>query len=339
MKKNALVFAMLAAFAAAANAQTNVTVYGVVDANITHVNDGGPAGSKLQLGSGSQFGSRVGFTGTEDLGGGLSASFKLENGFNVDDGSLGQSTVNNTDPTKNVARLFGRQAWVGLNGGFGSVKLGRQNNVIFNTMIPLDPFGLGLAGDSSRLFSLYGFRTDNAIGYTAPKMGGFSGELLYGFGEVADDTTANRQIGASVAYTGGPVLVTLAHHRAENAAGTDNAKTTVIGGTYGFSVAKIHVAYAINKGVGALDTRDALIGVTVPMGAITLLASYIRKDDKAAANSDADQIGVGATYALSKRTSFYSTFARTSNDSLVKYAAGAPGATSKLFNVGVSHKF
>ena len=120
MKKTLLALAVLGASAGVASAQqSNVTVYGIVDAGVQYKNDGNPAGKTLSLESGQQNGSRLGFKGTEDLGGGLSAIFTLENGFNVDTGTLGQST-----PT--TQRLFGRQAWVGLSSNsFGSVKLGR----------------------------------------------------------------------------------------------------------------------------------------------------------------------------------------------------------------------
>ena len=114
MKKSLLALAVLGAFAGAASAQTNVTVYGLVDAGIQRT-DTDNSGARWGLDSGLQSGNRLGFKGSEDLGGGLSAIFTLESGFNLDDGTQAQG-----------GRLFGRQAWVGLNGGFGTVKFGRQ---------------------------------------------------------------------------------------------------------------------------------------------------------------------------------------------------------------------
>lgn len=224
-------------------------------------------------------------------------------------------------------------------GGAGSVKLGRQHNAIFNALLALDPFGVALAGDSSRLFTHYGYRMNNTMTYTTPNFGPVSAQLLYGFGETAGNSSANRQLGLSATYGSGPLMLTLAHHKAENAAGTDDANTTIAGSTYDFSIAKVHVAYAVNKGVGTLDTRDAMLGVTVPFGKATLLASYIRKDDKAVADADADQVAVGLSYEISKRTNFYTSLSHLSNDRLASYGAGAPGATAKLFNVGIRHKF
>lgn len=126
MKKSLLALAVLGAFAGAASAQTNVTIYGVVDAGITHEN--GAAGSVTKLATGVQSGNRLGFKGTEDLGGGLKANFQIENGFNLDTG------------TQRQGALFGRQAYVGLSGNFGAINLGRQYNPVFNALDSIDPW-------------------------------------------------------------------------------------------------------------------------------------------------------------------------------------------------------
>eukprot|EP01040_Poterioochromonas_malhamensis_P026971 gene26971-34042_t len=106
MKKSLLALSLLSAFGVA-SAQSSVTMYGVVDAGITY--DNGPsAGTVTKLESGIESGSRLGFRGTEDLGSGLKALFVLEQGFDIDTGRSGQG-----------GRLFGRQAWVGLNSEYG----------------------------------------------------------------------------------------------------------------------------------------------------------------------------------------------------------------------------
>jgi predicted porin len=107
MKKSLLALAVFGAFAGEASAQTNTTVYGIVDIGLTH-SKSDVAGTRWGIDSGNWYGSRLGFRGTEDLGDGLSANYQLENGFSADTGNLGQS-----------GRLFGRHAWVGLQGGFG----------------------------------------------------------------------------------------------------------------------------------------------------------------------------------------------------------------------------
>ncbi|RJF96336.1 porin [Noviherbaspirillum saxi] len=311
-----------------AAAQTSVSIYGVADMGIVRQDNGGPAGAVWRLDSGMHSGSRIGFRGVEDLGGGLSALFVLENGHNLDAGTAAQGGL-----------LFGRQAWVGLGSAVGTVKFGRQITPIHNALGVIDPMATGLAGDISRIINSYGVRMNNTVNYTLPKLAGISGELAYGLGEVAGDSSASRQIGLALNYTNGPVVAQFAFHEAENPTGTDSARTTLLGGVYNFTVARLHAAYAVNRGLGTLDTRDAMIGASVPFGAHSFMVSYIHKEDKARADADADQINLAYTYALSKRTNLYTSYSRTSNDSVVSYLAARPGATDKVINAGIRHRF
>lgn len=356
MKKSVLALAVLGAMAGAASAQTSATIYGIVDAGFV-AESGGAAGNLRKLTSGVASGSRLGFKGTEDLGGGMKALFLLENGFNADTGTLGQGGA-----------LFGRQAYVGLGSGFGTVLLGRQYTPQYLTLAFADPFGTGMAGDAANIMPNSGnaaSRMDNTIKYVSPDLSGFSGEVAYGFGEVADDNTAARQYGLAVGYKGGPLAVRLGYHNRNNdtatVKGTSDAKNTLLAGTYDFGIAKAHLAYGHNKGTNSsplrnatnpfgslvaptpsIDSRDALIGVTVPFGPHTVLASYVRKDDKAAPNQDANQWAVGYRYALSKRTDLYTAYARIKNKNGAGYTVGSAieaGSGNKAFNLGIRHAF
>jgi predicted porin len=336
MKKSLLAIAVLAGFAGTAAAQTNVTIYGIADAGITRFDNG--ATTTTRLDSGIQSGSRIGFRGTEDLGGGLSAIFTLENGFNIDDGNLGQG-----------GRLFGRQAFVGLSStSIGAVKFGRQYNPIRTVVDAVDPFALGLAGNASNVFNVYGDRTDNTINYSTPTLGGFNGQVAYSLGEVAGSNTIGRSFGLSVGYTAGPLYVSLAYHDQNLvAAGVDNgnANTALLAGTYDFGIAKLHAAYARNEGETAtgvtnIDRDEAMLGVSAPIGAGRILASWIRRSDDIGGNRDADQYAIGYTYDLSKRTNLYTSYARTSNDAASSLnGASAAGRDPSVFNVGVRHRF
>jgi predicted porin len=337
MKKSLLALAVLGAFAGAASAQTNVTVYGLVDAAISRTDNG--VAKNTTLDSGGQSGSRLGFKGSEDLGGGLSAIFTLENGYNVDTGTLGQG-----------GRMFGRQAFVGLNGGFGAVKFGRQYNPIRPALEGLDPFGLAAAPGILNVFNAYGERADNTINYSTPNLNGFSGQLGYSLGEVAGSTSTGRQLGLSAGYANGPISAVLAYHNQNLVTGgtvdAGTAKTTLLGGTYDFGVAKAHAAYAWNKGdtaTGAsnIDSRDMMLGVSARVGAAgTVLASYLRKSDKLVANRDANQWAIGYTHDLSKRTNLYTFYSRMNNDAASSLGnAGAPGVDPSAFTVGIRHKF
>jgi predicted porin len=336
MKKSLLALAVLGSFAGAALAQTSVTLYGVVDAGIAYENNGTPAGSILRVENGGQSTSRFGIKGTEDLGGGLSALFVLENGFLVGTGAMGTTNV-----------LFNRQSWVGLKGGFGTAKLGRQETLVYAAFNKgFDPFGRGLAGDITRMFPIAGSgsRVNNTLTYTSPTFGGFSGDVAYTFGQVAGDTSQSREIGLSGQYISGPVGVIVAHHNANSAAPVINGKTNFVAGTYDFGPVKGYLAFGDNKNDSAvlatkLDTRSWLIGVSAPFGPHLFMADYIRKSDKAVANRDATQYAIGYTYTMSKRTNFYTSFSRTNNDSAGTTNVVTAGTSDKLLNAGIRHTF
>jgi predicted porin len=350
MKKSLLALAVLGSFAGVASAQSSVTIYGVVDAGIQTVSGADQAGRTVGLESGLQSGSRIGFKGTEDLGGGLSAIFTLENGFAVDSGKLGQGD-----------RLFGRQAWVGLAGGFGAVKLGRQQTALYSALSTIDPFGINLAGNAQKVFAygLYALdplaRTDNTLSYTTANFGGFSGSVSYGFGEKAGDNKANRNIGAGAQYANGPVNVQFAYQKSNvdftkvatglgfDADPAAEIKTAFLGATYDFGVAKAHAAFADTKVelFGESEkVRNYLLGLSAPVGAAgTVMASYVRNDFKDFDNSKSDQYALGYTHALSKRTNLYTSYSYLKNDDEAALKTYADGKSVRTFNVGVRHAF
>jgi predicted porin len=340
MKKSLLALAALSTIAAAGSsfAQTNVTIYGVADAGINRTIDG-VNGSSTNLDSGQMNGSRIGFRGTEDLGGGLSAIFLLEAGINLDNGTTGQGiAASGTTPAS--SRLFGRQAYVGLSGNFGTVKLGRLTTVTYNNSGTFDPFGNTLAGDSARIFinSYAGSRTDNTIGYSFEKSG-FRGEIDYGFGEVANDHERNQYAGAMLGYKNGGLDIVATHSRQKNnVVDPDTVKATLIGGNYNFGIVKPFLAYAVNKSAN-IDSRDALAGVQVPVGpAGTIIFSYARKDVKNINDADSDLFGLGYVHNLSLRTALYTSISRLDNDSNSNIRSSL-GGTEKQFQVGVRHRF
>lgn len=352
MHKRIFALAILTALAGSAAAQSNVTVYGVVDAGIQYKNDGNPAGNTWGMESGQQSGSRIGFKGQEDLGSGLLATFVLENGFNVDNGTYAQSEAS-------TSRLFGRQAWVGLEGNFGKVRLGRQQTELYRALEAVDPFQLGLAGNVQRVFG-YGTyssdpfaRSDNTVSYTSPTINGFTVTASYGFGETAGDTSANRTVGLGGSYVRGPLNVHFAYRKANDVTGPTilggaggNERAAFVGATYDFGVAKIHAAYADNKlptAIGEGKDRNYLLGVSAPAGIRgTMVASWAHNKVNDLSDGKSDQFAVGYTYALSKRTNLYTSYSYLKNDenvALATYNDSVPGADVKLFNFGVRHTF
>lgn len=325
-------------------AQSSVTLYGLVDMGFVHESGGVNGASVNKLTSGISAGSRLGFRGLEDLGGGLSAIFTLEMGINADTGSIGQGGLG-----------FGRQSFVGLQGDFGSVLLGRQYTPVAFIQTETDPFYTGLAGDSANLISPGGAggnnRMDNTVRYTYTATNGLTADIVYGFGEVANNNSAKRQYGGAVGYVSGPVYVKLGYHNVNDANGVPG-KVTYLGAMYDFGVAKAHFNYVVNKGDSVFgivnpDSRDVLLGVSVPYGVGRFMASYIRKEDRTSANLSANQIALGYTYYLSKRTSLYTSIARIHNNALAGAATGfyrvgnatEQGSGSRAFNVGIRHTF
>ena len=153
MHKNLIALAVASLASLPVFAQSGVTIYGLVDMgykwsgdNIDHSISSGSA-----LDSGMSAGSRLGFKGTEDLGNGMKAGFVLEQGFNLDTGTLGQG-----------GRVFGRQSFVSLSGGFGTVALGRQYPAGYLLTATVDPFGSGTAGQYNSVY-LTEYRWDNAV--------------------------------------------------------------------------------------------------------------------------------------------------------------------------------
>ena len=357
MNKKMLALA-LSAWAGAAAAQSNVTVYGIVDMALVRESGGvGNAAAATKLTSGVESGSRLGFKGREDLGDGMAAIFLLENGFQADTGALGQGGL-----------LFGRQAYVGLQGKSGTLTLGRQYTPQYLAVAAVDPFGSGTAGDTKNLMTATGnsaSRMDNTVKYASPEIGGVSAELVYGAGEVAGDSTAGRQLGGALSYANGPLTVRLAHHNRNNDTATvknlGSARNSVLTALYDFGVAKAHFAYGVDKGVNSALSRNLnnpfgyavaptpstdssvlLLGVTVPQGLGSWIGSYIRKNDKTRYNQDAEQFAAGYRYYLSKRTDLYAVYARIRNKNGAGYTVGSAiegGTGDRGLNLGLRHIF
>ena len=368
MKKTLISLAVLAAATNVACAQSNVTIYGTVDAGFVSER-GGSAGSVNKISSGVASASRLGFRGNEDLGNGVAAVFALESGFSADTGA-----------SDKAGSLFNRQAYVGLQSAtLGSVTLGQQYTPWYKALTQVaDPFAGGYAGTAKNLFPA-NTRASNTVLYASPFVSGFSGELAYSAGEQAGSNSAGRQIGMAVAYANGPLNARLAYDvrnsdvtaaaatAAVPAANNNLGRNFLLAANYDFGVAKAFFAYGKDKGsnssilnnanatnttnafgyavapVASTNSNIGLIGATVPVGpAGTVMASYIRKDDKTAFNQDAQQWALGYSQALSKRTSAYVAYARIKNRNGAGYTVGndsEAGTGDKAFNLGVKHTF
>lgn len=304
MKKSLIALAALA-FVGAASAQSSVSLYGIADIWV-----GKPEGGKIQAGSGGVNQSRWGIKGAEDLGGGLKAVFNFESGF-----SLANGAVDGT--------LFNRQANIGFEGGFGTIKVGQSFNALD------DIFGAANSGFDSALSAngawLNGY-TGEAIAqlyYATPEIAGFSGALS----TQLNGNTANgaKKISAlHVKYNNGPIYAGLGY---ETDKGTQQ-KGTLLNASYDLGVAKLLGSYYTTKVTGVTGKINSYqLGADVPVsGALTLSVGYA--SSKPTGGKSATGFGVAAAYALSKRTTVYGGLRATNN------VAG-----NDIWAVGVNHKF
>lgn len=317
MKKSLIALAVLAA-SGAAMAQSSVTLFGRVDASIGSTKDTVANTSLTKLFNGSDAGltgSRWGMFGTEDLGGGLKAVFKLENRFNVDDG---------TGTTG-----FGGDAYVGLMGGFGTVHLGRTYSVFDSAKavsVASNVFDSSFTGYASPGYEVRGA---NQIKYVSPTFSGFSGAVSVALKESNAAGTENTN-SYGLFYAAGPLKAALAM---QTRAIGDN---TVLSADYNFGMASVSAGFSDFDGNGAnVDASGWSIGATMPMGAMKFSVGYGSGETKGAAPTDKTSFGLGATYSLSKRTTLYAGY----NDSKTENAAGVKTAGTRLYAAGVRHDF
>jgi len=344
MKMQLVGIAALTAVHCGVMAQSSVTIYGKVDLGL--VIDSGAAGKSVRISSGVSGGSRLGFKGVEDLGGGNKASFQLETGYCAD--SAAGATPNFCTGSNN---FMGRQAHGDLSGAFGSMGAGRQYSLGFNSLANIDPFGAGFAGAINNLINTSGTRINNSFQYTTPVLGGFTASGEIGLGEQTGGWRKGRETGASVNYASGPAYAGFVFYDQTNANGIGAMrKNYQLGGSYDFGVLKIHaLAQKSNgdpTGLPQVNVLDLMAGLTVPVAGGNVLASYIRHDDRTSLASqgdkDANQFAVGYVYPLSKRTSLYTAFARIRNENGATFTVGnatETGTGTRGFNLGAVHNF
>lgn len=331
MKKSLIALAILGSVAGVAQAQSSVTLYGLADVWVgrTKIDVPGVGSTSVTgMGSGGLATSRFGLQGSEDLGGGLKAIFKLEQGFNADNG------------TAQVAgSAFDRQSWVGLEGGFGTVQFGNIwsafddvyfiGNSVFDSPVFSPSYGvLGVSG--------YVDRPRNGLRYTSPSFGGLSFAVSHSLDEAAG--VSNDQTDFNVQYAGGPLTVAFAYQQLNDfAAVGEDVRLMYLTGAYDFGVAVLKGGVGQVRNSFGVDTKskDWQIGADFPLSsALTLSTGYARSKDEP---TDFKRTGfsVGALYSLSKRTSTYAGFKRTKGED----AAGTTTARITTFGLGLQHKF
>jgi predicted porin len=364
MKKSLIALAALASFAGLASAQSSVTLFGIVDATLAHGH--GDTSNKTQLTNSGYNSSRLGFRGTEDLGGGMSASFWLEAGMNNDDGRGAATNTNNQASGGAVAGIgggqgltFNRRSTVSLAGGWGELRLGRDYSPQFWNLTVFDPFGTNGVGTTQTLNSIItgvtAVRASNTIGYFLPgNLGGFYGQAQYYLGENNSNSTTtvgtppvtvtNKNdgdgYGVRIGFANGPFNVAAAFSRTQYAAGDVHQNN--IAGQWDFGVAQAMAEYSSDKN-GTVKGTGWLVGGLVPVGAGQVRLAYSRYKTDAVTTPTAKKWALGYVHNLSKRTALYATYAHVSNEGAsaqaLNGATTSAGGTSTGYDFGIRHSF
>ncbi len=351
MKKSLIALAVLAA-SGAAMAQSSVSLFGIVDAGIGYVNKADADGNaKYGLGTSGNSTSRIGFRGTEDLGGGLKAGFWLEGEVFADHGN-GDAKANGLN--------FKRRSTVSLEGNFGELRLGRDQVAGYNKTSSYDVFGQTGIGqfaawnnwaDPTTKGDENGIRSNNLVSYYTPNFSGFKGGLSYGFDEQTTGKSG-RYIGGNVSYDNGPISVAVSYDRLNLPvlALDGHRDAFTVGASYNFGVAKLSGIAQQQKYKNSVDSgkfNNYAVGVSAPVGGAGEVKLQYAMYDQKAFDAKAQQLSLGYVHNLSKRTAVYGTVAYLKNDkgsalglqSKGVNTAGFDGKKQTGVQVGLRHAF
>jgi len=361
MKIATLAACALAACSADALAQSNVIMYGVIDMAVQSGRTGGATTNRID--SSSVAPTRFGFQGAEDLGGGTQAIFRLESGFYADTGVLG-----------NGGALFGREAWVGLKGGFGQVQAGVNYTPLFLSYVSyslgeLNTLGWGNA--TNNFVFVPAALASNSIRYTSPTYAGLTLRAFYSAG-TENAAGQPKDLGKSSAlglnYKRGQFSIDGDYLQqdyvsAATLSANELARTGrywLLGASYDFGVVKPAFIYQTHHGAADVaaanrttfanpDNRfyelNALVHVT-PFG--TVLVSYGQYKQLATSSGDARSYALRYDYRLSKRSGVYAGVTRVANNSTASFTAnpangpGMPVSAGQSINaviLGIVHRF
>lgn len=334
MKKSLLALAVLGTFAGVASAQSSVTLFGIVDLSGRSVKNGSE--TQKQMVSNSLNSNRLGFRGTEDLGGGMFAGFWLEGGMANDDGV--------------AAKLdFQRRSTVSLGGRFGEIRLGRDYTPSFWNTTIFDPFGtngvgsfLNVVNTSLGTGATTYVRANNTVGYFLPgNIGGLYGQVQVSAGEGLD---TNKQTSGRIGWAGGPVNVAVSFGQTDTK--PNKFKHNNVAGSWNFGFMNLMAQYDMTE-AGSVEQTAMEVGVVVPVGQGEIKAAYTKGEidnPSPAADPSATQMAFGYIYNLSKRTALYGHYSQIKNKNGAAFVVGAgPGSSlngkSTGYEVGLRHSF
>lgn len=323
MQKKLIALAVAGLVSVPAFAQSNVTIYGRLDAGLFNKDDA-EGNAVTRVDSSGWTTSRLGFKGAENLGNGLQALFQVETKLVNDDdtGLTGQA----------------RDTFVGLAGGFGAVLLGRLSSPLNSWLADFDHaegapyFKVTNVGQGFLKDAVFETRADNTIAYATPNMGGFQAIAYYSFNLMAPETWPSKSEirvgGVGFRYTAGGLDAFYTYNNASKAAEIDNHS---LGLSYDFGVAKIMGTYLLTDFDTNADSKQYSLGVQVPVGAGVISAGFGHEQNLGGVrDNDQDTWALTYKHNLSKRTYLYAGYQRQDPDG---------GIARDTYGVGVAHHF
>ena len=322
MKKSLVALALGSVFAVSAHAQSSVTLYGLIDTGLVYTNNQG-GHSNWQMNSSSTQNTVFGLKGTEDLGGGLHAVFKLEQGFLLNNGAEAFS-----------GDIFGSQAWVGLQSDqYGTLTFGRQFDVMNDLVGPLTAESNTWGGN----IAAHPFENDNlaadsvvinnSVKYTSPTWHGVTAETMYSFSNSTEFAT-NRSYGFALSYSQGPINLAAGYLQLNDAGSGSGAVTTndtsanflaerqriwSLGGNYTFGPATVGLVWSHTQ----LDN----VGGVYSFGTGTYLGSNDASAGSLTGSLRLDNYEVNVKYALTQALTVSGAYTYTHG----AYNGSAPG--------------
>ncbi|RZF23800.1 porin [Paraburkholderia sp. UYCP14C] len=313
------------ALAGNANAQSTVTLYGIVDTGLMYVHNSGGKSTQILMASGTESGSRWGLKGSEDLGAGLKTIYQLENGFSSTSGALGQG-----------GRLFGRQAFVGLSNAssWGTVTLGRQYDPLIDLVQPVqgDNFLGGFFSSPGDIDNAdNSVRINNAIKWASPNWAGLQLSAMYSFGGVAGATGSGQTYSGAAAYSGGSFSLAAGYLHIDNGNATASKRSTTSSDS--FFNSSVNNAYSTARSINV-----ARAGGNYVIGSFTLGGYYSFSEYNPDANSAftrSEKYHNGSVYAVwqispALLTELGYNYLKSLGDSSAKYHQVSLGADYNL---------
>jgi predicted porin len=335
MQYKRLAVALAASFPLFAAAQANVTMYGIMDAAVSSENNG-VDGRHTMVNSGNQSSSRLGFRGTEDLGNGMKAMFNIEAGVSLDTGNADSA-------------MFGRRSVVGLEGTFGAVTVGREYSPIASVAGASDAFGQGFYGTNLSAFNAGRLtrRLSNSVNYKSASLRGFKLLAAYSAGEKTTGPSSDLK-GVGLEYAEGPLYVGAAYHTLKRLA-TGDDKEYAFGAGYKIGDVEVKGNWLVADPEGANNKFTQYnIGAAYGFGVNKVYVNL--QQNKMENGAKGNAYALAYSYALSKRTNVYTSYASLRNNGLATFGlnasstnitppATALGADPSVFNVGIRHTF